>query len=65
MDIQIYFDKKVFETYKIPESSNKAVYIKLNPEVNLPSYAIYDSWEFEYELFKKFFVKKIRLLYKE
>ena len=64
LDIQILFDKKVFETYKIPASWNKAIYIKLNPEVNLPSYAICDSWEFEYEPFKKF-CEKIRLLYKE
>ena len=49
-----YFEKNVFENYKIPESWTKAIYIKLNPEVSLPSHSICDSWELEYEPFIKF-----------
>ena len=54
LDIHEFFEKNAFETYKIPESWNKQKPIKLNPEVELPSYAICDNWEFDYEPFKKF-----------
>ena len=38
----------------MPESWLKAINIKLNPEVALPSYAVCDNWELDYEPFKKF-----------
>ena len=54
LNINDYFEKNVFENYKIPESWTKAIYNKLNPEVSLPSHSICDSWELEYEPFIKF-----------
>ena len=54
MEIENFFEKNVFDTYKIPESWKRAIPFKLNPDVNLPSHSICDSWEFEYEPFKKF-----------
>ena len=38
----------------MPESWTKAINIKLNPEVPLPSHFICDHWELDYIPFKKF-----------
>ena len=54
LDIKEFFEENVFENYKMPESWLKAINIKLNPEVPLPSYSICDNWEFDYIPFKKF-----------
>jgi len=54
LNINDYFEKTVFDNYKMPESWLKAINIKLNPEVALPSYAVCDNWELDYEPFKKF-----------
>ena len=54
LDIHNFFEKEVIDNSNIPESWKKAIYIKLNPEVALPSYSICDSWELEFEPFKKF-----------
>ena len=54
LDINSFFEKEVFDNYKMPESWLKAINIKLNPEVALPSYAICDNWEFDYEPYKIF-----------
>lgn len=54
LEINKFFEKSVFDTLKIPDSWKKAILIKLNPEVKLPSYAICDQWEFEFSPFKKF-----------
>jgi len=54
LDIYNFFEKEVIDNCNIPESWKKAIYIKLNPEVALPSYSICDSWEIEFEPFKKF-----------
>ena len=54
LNINDYFEKKVFENYSIPDSWKKAKVFKLNPEVKLPSYSICDNWELDYEPFQKF-----------
>jgi len=54
LDIFEFFNKEAFENCKIPDSWKRAIPFKLNPDVELPSYSICDSWEFEYESFKKF-----------
>ena len=64
LDISDFFEKNVFENVKIPESWEKAVNIKLNPEISLPSYSVCDHWELDFSLLNNF-VKNIRSLYKE
>ena len=41
----------------MPESWTKAINIKLNPGVALPSHAICDHWELDYEPYQKFCLK--------
>ena len=57
LDINEYFEKTVIDNYKMPESWLKAINIKLNPDVSLPSYAVCDNWELDYEPYKKFCAK--------
>ena len=54
LNIKDYFEPNVFENCSIPESWKKAVALKLNPEVKLPSYSICDNWELDFEPFHKF-----------
>ena len=54
LDIADFFEKNVFENVEIPESWEKAVNIKLNPEVSLPSYSVCDHWKLDFSPFKKF-----------